>query len=83
MAISRANPPGVDREATAAGGLRYGVCAARTRTASATYRYTVALDTPNPAYDQNGAGPRPANDINTCVASSLRMPVTVTVPTRS
>ncbi|WP_428833316.1 hypothetical protein, partial [Micromonospora coerulea] len=30
------------------------------------------------AHDQNGAGPRPANDINTCVASSLRMPVTAT-----
>ncbi|WP_207786275.1 IS110 family transposase [Micromonospora globispora] len=35
------------------------------------------------AHDQNGAGPRPANDINTCVASSLRMPVTATVPIRS
>ena len=35
------------------------------------------------AHDQSGAGPRPANDINTCVASSLRMPVTATVPIRS
>lgn len=35
------------------------------------------------AHDQIGAGPRPVNDINTCVASSLRMPVTATVPIRS
>src|SRR2546423_13172487 len=29
---------------------------------------------------QNGAGPRPTSDINTCVASTFRTPVTATAP---